>query len=692
MQPNTNKPNRPPRNNQRRGSGQKPPTPAISGSSLSTSRGQAVRAQRRSQQDAQRIANQYQTAEDKPTAPARANVIDDSPRLKIIGLGGMDGAGSKNMLLVEYMNDAVILDCGNDLGVDLPGINYGIADTTYLEQIKPKLRAYIITHGHLDHIGGLPHIAPKFPAPIYGSKFTIGRVEEIFENFGLPMPDGFELKTVTMNEDTHERLKIGSFFVELVRITHSIPGSTCIVLDTPVGRIINSGDFRFDPNPLDHERSDIDRLNELGREGVLALLGESTSTERPGRTPSESDLEKSFIDIIDQAPGRIFVGLFSTNMNRVQMIINAAIHHNRKIAMDGRSMVSTLEMAVRHGFMRVPKGTFVPIASAATMKDSELVVVCTGSQGEPSSALQRMANGEHKHVKLKEQDTVILSSSPIPESGNDKLVGDMVDSLMQKGVHVFEHRNHEIDGVGPLHVSGHASRDEYAEMIAIAKPKFFIPIYGPYRSKERYIDLAIEQGIPRGNTLNADNGQIIALTADKMELAGEVPHGTVLVDQTGAIVNNVVVKDRVLLSEEGLVAVVLTIDKKTGGLLTSPDIISRGFIYMRDNEEIMNGLRQELKRAVAQRFKRIDLDRFKAELKDHVTHYLFEHTGRSPIVIPVVNIVSAGAGKPAATTDKSGSQPLSQPEAKSPEQIAADQQKRFQEMRARLLTQDARVD
>jgi len=341
------------------------------------SRGQAIRAQKRSQMDAQRIANQFMPA--STDEKRRPNFIDDSPRLKIIGLGGMDGGGSKNMMLVEYMNDAVIIDCGNDLSVDLPGINYGIADTAYLDQIKNKLRAYIITHGHLDHIGGLPHIVPKYPAPIYGSKFTIGRVEEIFENFGLPMPDGFELRTVTMNEDTHERLKVGEFFVELVRITHSIPGSTCVVLDTPVGRIINTGDFRFDPNPLDHERSDIERLKELGNEGVLALLSESTTVERMGRTPSESTIEQSFIDIMQQAPGRIFVGLFSTNMNRVQMIINAAIHHNRKIAMDGRSMVSTLEMAVRHGFMKVPKGTFVPIASAATMPDDQLVVVCTGS-------------------------------------------------------------------------------------------------------------------------------------------------------------------------------------------------------------------------------------------------------------------------------------------------------------------------
>jgi ribonuclease J len=667
----------------------------------SSSRGAAIRAQRRAQDDATRTLNQYV---DIPSpageAKQRANYIDDSPRLKIIGLGGMDGGGSKNMMLIEYLNDAVIMDCGNDLGVDLPGINYGICDTSYLETIRHKIRGYLITHGHLDHIGGLPHIVPMFPAPIYGSKFSIGRVEEIFGNFGLPMPQGFELRTVVMNENTHERLKVGSFFVELVRITHSIPGSTCIVLDTPVGRIINTGDFRLDPNPLDHERSDIERLTELGKEGVLALLSESTTVERAGRTPSESTIEQSFVDIIDNAPGRIFVGLFSTNMNRVQMIINAAVHHGRKVAMDGRSMISTLEMAVRHGFVRVPKGTFVPIAAAATMKDNELVVVCTGSQGEPNSALMKMSSGDHRHIKLKEQDTVILSSTPIPESGNDMLIGSMVDDLVRKGVHVFEHRNHELDGVGPLHVSGHASRDEYVDMIQMTRPKFFIPIYGAFRVKQRHVELAIEQGIPRANTANAENGDVIALTPEKIEIAGKVSAGTVLVDQTGAIVSSIVIKDRLMLAEEGLVAVVLTLDKKTGQLLTSPDIISRGFIYMRDNEELMNTFRTELKRAVQQRFKRIDLDRFKAELKDHITHFLFEHTSGSPIVIPVVNIIGgAGSGKPSGPGKPINAQPpgpnrpaIQAPPVPTPEQIAADQQKRFEEMRARLLGQDARVD
>jgi ribonuclease J len=667
--------------------------PAQANGNPRVSRGAAIRALRRTQEDAHRIANQYLDAAGmQPEGKGRANFIDDSPRLKFIGLGGMDGGGSKNTLLVEYMNDAVIMDCGNDLGVDLPGINYGIADMTYLESIKHKLRGYIITHGHLDHIGGLPHIVPRFPAPIYGSKFTIGRVEEIFTNFGLPMPEGFELKTVVMNENTHERLKVGAFFVELVRVTHSIPGSTVVVLDTPVGRLVNTGDFRLDPNPLDHERTDTERLIELGNEGVLALLSESTTTERPGRTPSESTIEQTFIDILDQAPGRIFVGLFSTNMNRVQMIINAAVHHNRKVAMDGRSMISTLEMAIRNGFVRVPKGTFVPIANVPMMKDEDVVVVCTGSQGEPSSALQRMSNGEHRHIKLKEQDTVVLSSSPIPYSGNDSKIRSMVDDLHRKQVHVFQHITRELEGHGPLHVSGHASVEEYKDMINMTKPKFFVPIYGDFTSKRQHIEIAVEEGIPRKNTINLDNGEVLAFTPDTMEVIGEVPHGTVLVGQTGTIVSNVVIKDRLMLAEEGLVAVVLTVDKKSGNLMTSPDIITRGFIYIRDSEELMNSFRIELKRAVQQRFKRIDLDRFKAELKDHITHFLFEKTGRSPIVIPVVNVIGGGGGGPKGSADakrQNGGKPQVE---RSPEQLAVEQQKRFEEMRAKLLGQDARTD
>ena len=581
----------------------------------------------------------------------------------------------------------MVIDAGNDLGVDLPGINYAIADTTYLETIRHKIKGYVISHGHLDHIGGLPHIVPKFPASVFGSKFTIGRVEEIFENFGLSMPEGFELKTVVINETTHEKIKIGAFFVELVRVTHSIPGATAIVIDSPVGRIIISGDFRLDPNPLDHEKTDMDRLKHLGEEGVLLLLSESTTTDRAGRTPSESIIEPSFIELFNRAPGRVFIAIFSTNINRIQMVINAAVHHGRKIALDGRSMMSTLEMAVRNGFVKVPKGTFIPIASANNLPDEKVVVICTGSQGETNSALMRMSTGDHKHIKLKPRDTVILSSTPIPESGNDAMIGDMVDDLMRKGVHIFQHATHELDNIGPLHVSGHGSADEYKDMIRITKPKFFVPIYGSYRSKQRHIEYAVEEGIPRDRTFNAENGDVISFTGDKMEHAGQVPHGTVLVDQTGAIVSNVVVKDRLMMAQDGLVAVVLTIDKKNGSVLTSPDIISRGFIYMRDNEELMNDLRSELRRAVQQRFKRVELDRFKQEIKEHVTHFLYERTQRSPIVIPVINVIGKGVQTTVKTSSNGGSNGTS-PEEKAKED-AISQARRFARLRQQLLGQEA---
>jgi ribonuclease J len=646
----------------------------------SASRGAAIRASKRNNEMATKMANEYLDASANKIE-RRANQIDDSPRLKIIGLGGMDGGGSKNMILIEYKNDAIVVDAGNDLGVDLPGINYAIADTTYLEGIRHKLRGYVITHGHLDHIGGLPHIVPKIPAPIYGSKFTIGRVEEIFQNFGLPMPEGFELKTITMNEHNHERLKLGDFFIELVGITHSIPGSTCVVVDTPVGRIVNTGDFRLDPQPLDHEKTDTDRLKELGDEGVLVLLSESTTTERPGRTPSESTIAQSFVDILNNAPGRVFVAIFSTNINRIQMIIDAATHHGRKIAIDGRSMVSTLEMAIRHGFVKVPKGTFVPIASVNNMPDEKVVIICTGGQGEPSAALVRMSTGDHRNVKMKPQDTVILSSTPIPYTGNDASIRTMVDDLLKKGVHVYRHETREVDNCGPLHVSGHASQEEYKDMINMLKPKFFVPIYGDYTAKKYHIELAVEEGIPRNNTINADNGEVLAFTADKMEALGQVPHGSILVDQTGAIVSNVVIKDRIMMSQDGIVAVVLTVDRKTGQNLTSPDIISRGFIYMRDNEELMTELRTELKRAVVQRFKRVELDRFKQEIKEHVTHFLYDKTQRSPIVIPVINVIG---GKPGQVDAKKTDEEL--------KKDAAVQARRFAQMRAQLLGQDARVD
>ena len=352
--------------------GGKPPTAANRGAS----RGAAMRAQKRTSETAQKLVNEYANADSKRLQP-RANVIvDDFNKLKITFLGGLDDVGEKNTTVIEYQNDAIVLDCGNNLGVDLPGINYEIADPSYLETIRHKIKAYVVTHGHLDHIGGLKHIVPLFPAPIYGSRFSLGIVEKSFED----VPAGskhFTPKMVIMNMDAHEKLKIGVFMVELIRITHSIPDAASVSIDTPVGRVIATGDFRLDPEPLDHLPSDTARLKQLGDEGVLVLLTESSYADEEGRTPTEQTLQQSFHDVIAQAPGRIFCAVFSSNMNRTQMIIDAAVEGGRKVAFDGRSMMSYAEIAVRQGILKVPKGTIVAMRDIATIAEEKVLIMCT---------------------------------------------------------------------------------------------------------------------------------------------------------------------------------------------------------------------------------------------------------------------------------------------------------------------------
>lgn len=614
---------------------------------IKSARRAASWASRRNSETADKIIARYDQVSQSiaPVEKKRANQIDDSTRLKIIGLGGMDGAGSKNMLVFEYGNDAIITDVGIDLSVDLPGINFAIPDTTYLESIKKKIRAYVFTHGHLDHIGGAPYIIKKYPAPVYGSRLTIGMVERITEN--SPATDErFKLDTHIMNPQNHERIKIGPFTIELVHVTHSIPDSTAVVIDTPVGRVINTGDFKIDPEPLDHKNTDIERFKQLGKEGVLALLSESTSTERPGRTAPEVEIQPTFDELIKFAPGRVFVAMFSTNINRVQMVINTAVAQGRKVAMDGRSMLANLETAVRNGYIKIPKGTVIPMGESSKVPDKKLVVICTGSQGEENSALRRMTMGDHKHIKLKAQDTVILSSTPIPTTGNDALVERLVDDAMRIGVHVYQHQTREIDNTGPLHVSGHASREEYGEMVEFCKPKFFIPIYGGFSAKKYHIDVAVETGvIKRENCLNAELGDVIELTPNTMKVVDRVAAGTVLVDNTGAEVSNVVIKDRLLMAQDGIITVILTLKKGSGQLLTSPDIISRGFIYLRESEELMNEIRKEARFFALRKFKGMPLDDFKQNLRDHIAHLLYSRTERSPIVIPVVNVV--GGSSPA---------------------------------------------
>lgn len=641
-------------NGGRRGGGKR--TDKIQTSGMETHRGQAIRASRRTSEMADKLIEIHNVQEITPERKKSIRPVSDREVLRLTPLGGQDGIGEKNMQVLEYGDTAIVIDCGMDLSVELPGVNFGIPDASYLETVKHKLKGYVISHGHLDHIGGMPYVVPKYPAPIYGSHFTIGMVKKVMEDRerGVEV-DNFEPEYVEMNMDTHEKLKVGDFFLELVRMTHSIPDSSAVIIDTPMGRVINSGDYRLDPEPLDNKPSDIERLKEFGKDGkTLLLMADSTNAQREGRTPTEHTLEPSFHDIIKKAQGRVFVSSFSSNMNRVQMIINAAVESGRKVAIDGRSMLSTLELAVKLGTIKIPRGTVTTLKTMPNLPDNQVLVIHTGGQGELNASLQRMSVGEHQYIKLKEGDTVVISSTPIP--GNENRYAQISDDLIRLGVRLFRAPTHKVDGVGPLHVSGHACREEQLELIDYVKPKYFIPIYaGPLHRKYNLDNAIYNGGFDPRNAIMLDAGETMDFVAGVAKKGPKVPVGTELVDNTGAVVPSVVVKDRVVLAEDGVVTVIVTVDRKTGRLLTSPDIITRGFIYMRESAELMDGIRNELKRAVNQRFKRIELDRFKQELKDHITHYLYEHTRRSPMVIPVVNAIGSNG--------KSQIKPKPQPDA-----------------------------
>ncbi len=647
-------------------------TVAPNGATAKT-RGAAIRAQQRNRNDADKIVGRYASVDAAPSQHKRANTIaGDTDKLKITFLGGLEDVGEKNMTIIEYGGDALILDCGLNLHVDLPGVNYAICDTAYLETIRHKIRAYVVTHGHLDHMGGLRHIAPQFPAPIYGSRYTIGVIEHTFAE----EQTGFVPQLHTIDIDNHTLLSIGVFRVEFVRVTHAIPDPAAICITTPIGRIIATGDFRLDPEPLDNMPSDKARLRQLGDEGVLLLMSDSSYANAEGRTPTESTLQPSYYKTISGADGRVFVAVFSSNINRIQMVVNAAVATGRSVAFDGRSMLAYAEIAVRQGILKIPKGAMVSLSQTVNLPDNQVLVMCTGGQGEPNAALQRMSEGEHKHIKLRATDTVIISSTPIP--GNETAYDQISNRLSSLGVRLFRHATHELDGCGPLHVSGHARRDEMAEMIQLVRPRFFVPVHGGHLRRRYHADVAVQQGIARENTALLANGDSLYFTADRMEHGETVPHGSVLVDQTGSPVSGLVVKDRLLLGQEGILTVVLTVDKRSGQLLTSPDIISRGFIAMRDSGDLMDQFRAELRRAVEQRFLRVDLDRFKAELRDFATHFLFDRIGRSPIVIPVVNVIG---GKVSAQTVH---------DSKTTTTDRTTDQERFQALRARLLGQDQR--
>lgn len=419
------------------------------------------------------------------------------------------------------------------------------------------------------------------------------------------------------------------------------------------GRLINTGDFRLDPEPLDAMPSDIARLKKLGDEGVLLLMSESTNTTRPGRTPTEHTLVQSFDDIIGRAKGRVFAAVFSTNMNRVQMIIDAAAKHGRKVALDGRSMMAVAELAVRLGNLKIPKGTLVPLREAANLPDGKLVVIATGGQGEPGAALSRMSSGEHQYFKLKRGDTVVISSTPIP--GNEQSYQQVGDDLAKIGVTQYRHPTHEIDGSGPLHVSGHAARDEHAEMIRLARPKYLMPIYGGPLNRDYHRQVGRSEGLDDKQIIMVDNGGVIEFAKDRgPAIVGRVTSGARLIDQNGELVPEMVVKDRFALERDGFVVVSVTVDRQTGRVVSSPDIVTRGSFAIRDNEALMNALRDELRRVVrSHKVTKTTVELVKYRIKAEIENQLAS-SKLSPTVIPIVTVIGSHARKQTAILNGNG--------------------------------------
>jgi ribonuclease J len=574
--------------------------------------------------------------QNKP-APVKAAVNMskiDAGKLKIVPLGGLGQIG-KNIMALEYEDDIIIMDMGFTFpGDDQPGIDLVVPDTHYLEERKHKIRGIIITHAHEDHVGGIPFILPKMPAPIYAAQFTVKFIERKLEEYKMDFKPEFHI----IDQDKHEKIQLGVFNVEFIRITHSIPDACAIAVRTPVGMIVNTGDWRFEEDPLDGKKSDKARLKELGDEGVLMLMCDSTNCENPGRTPSEKEIVETIDEILVRNYNRrAVISCFGSQITRMQIVIDAVNKAHRKLVVVGRSMLSNLELAVKLGYIKVPPGLLVKAQDMKNYQDSEIAVLTTGSQGEEFSALQRMGKGEHRDVKLKEGDIIILSASIIP--GNEKSVWGMVDNLYRWGAYVYQNATRGIDDLGIFHISGHANVDEVKEMIELVKPEYYLPIHGELHHMKHNAKIATDMGYDPKKVFVVENGQTIEMTKDTAKLGKKVQAGDVLIDGAGiGDVQEIVLKDRLAMSSDGVFMVVATIDKKTGQLKTSPDIISRGFIYVKDNAEILNNSRKIVKNIFAGKAPGLPASSpvVKARMRDELGNYLFKITKRNPIVLPVI--------------------------------------------------------
>ena len=547
-------------------------------------------------------------------------------RLKVIALGGLEEIG-KNMTVLEYGNDIIIIDCGLAFPEDdMLGIDLVIPDITYLAKNVEKIRGIVLTHGHEDHIGALPYVLKQLKVPVFGTLLTLGLLENKLREH--KMLDKTTLHTVVPGE----KVKLGEMVVEFIHTNHSIADSVALAIQIPVGMVIHTGDFKVDYTPIDGDIIDLQRFAELGSQGVLLLMSDSTNAERKGFTMSEKNVGKVFERIFEETPrNRIMVATFSSNIHRIQQIINAAYMYGRKVAIIGRSMVNAVKTASELDYLWVPPRTLIDINEIKNYRDEQLVIITTGSQGETMSALSRIANSEHKQVSVKPDDKIIISASAIP--GNEKNVIRVVNELLKKGADVV------YGGIEDIHVSGHARQEELKLMLALTKPKFFMPVHGEYMHLSSHRDLAISMGMDKKNIFVNKLGDVLELSKNEAKVTGTVPTGQVMVDGLGVgDVGNIVLRDRKHLSEDGLMVVVVSMEEETGQIVAGPDIISRGFVYVRESEGLMDGAREVVVKALQECEEKniTSWNYIKNLIKDTLKNYIWQKTKRSPMILPII--------------------------------------------------------
>lgn len=546
-------------------------------------------------------------------------------KIKIIPLGGLQEIG-KNMTAIEYKDEMIVIDCGLSFPEDeMLGIDVVIPDVSYLVKNHDKLKGIFLTHGHEDHIGAIPYVLRKLDVPIYGTKFTLALVEHKLKENRISNAMLIEVPAGTS-------VKAGLFKIDYIRVTHSIPDSCALAVHTPLGIIYHSGDFKIDHTPIDNEVTDFHKMAEIGARGCLLMLAESTNVEREGYTKSEKVVGKTLDEIFLGAQGnRVIIATFASNIHRVQQIVDMSIKYGRKVAVSGRSMVNGINIALSLGYLRIPKKTLVDINDIHKYSKDSLTIITTGSQGEPMAALSRIAALEHKKIQVSEGDTVVLSAHPIP--GNEKSVAKVVNQLFERGANIV------YDGESDIHVSGHAKREELKLIHRIIKPKFFMPVHGEYRHLYIHGELAQELGMPAENVVLMKNGAVLEVSRNECQINGQVPSGNVLVDGLGVgDVGNIVLRDRKHLSEDGLMVVVVNLSKQDGSMVSEPDIISRGFVYVREAEGLMDEAKEIIKQTLIRNQQKNNREwaYIKTSIKEDLKSYLFQKTKRSPMILPII--------------------------------------------------------